>query len=397
MTAVYPTNIVSTSNITDANPLTTLSANNHAGKHNDLRDEIIALETKVGKDGSAVTTTHDYKLSGVTGTDKAVGATQTVSMSNKTMISPKVTVTGDAVGDTLYNSSGSTGVQSRIPIGSVGQFYTSNGTNPYWSSPSSTNTNYAADTGAANAYIVTLSPALGAYAAGVLVQFKAANANTTTSTVNVNSLGIVTIKKLGGATNLASGDIAAGMVVELEYDGTNFVMLNPVANAPLTSVIDTGFLTSSSVDVVNDNSASEVTMFTYALTGGILSTNKGVRLRGTFTFTNNSSTTSASFFIKYGGTIIGSFGDSNASVTNFTGTYVFDCVLMGAGTTSTQEATTMEISSGASVVTPIAQTTLYTSSIDSTVSQNIVITSQMSSAAVGRTVTLKNLFIQKVI
>lgn len=221
----------------------------HSAQHANANDAIEAIEAKVGADGSAVTTSHDYKLSSVTGVDKAIGATQTVTVSNKTLSSPKITVGSDAIGDTLYNSSGATGVQTRIPIGSVGQIFTSDGVKPVWSSPTSTNTNYAVDTGVADAYVVTLSPALGLYSAGVLVQFKASNANTGTSTVNVNGLGVKTIKKLDGATNLASGDIASGMIVECEYDGTNFIMLNPSAlslnsngdGSNLTGVLKTNY------------------------------------------------------------------------------------------------------------------------------------------------------------
>ena len=49
--------------------------------------------------------------------------------------------------------------------------------------------------------------------------------------MNVNALGVKTIKKLG-SIGLASGDIAAGMIVVVEYDGTAFQMLNPVSFAP---------------------------------------------------------------------------------------------------------------------------------------------------------------------
>lgn len=95
--------------------------------------------------------------------------------------------------------------------------------------------NYFAESGAANAYVITPSPSIGAYAVGQRFSFKATNANTTTSTLNINSLGAKTIFKEGGAVALASGDIAAGMMVVVEYDGTNFIMLNPVANAPLST------------------------------------------------------------------------------------------------------------------------------------------------------------------
>jgi len=81
--------------------------------------------------------------------------------------------------------------------------------------------NYAVDTGAANAYVVTLDPVPTAYTAGMTIAFKAVNANTTTATLNVNSLGVKTLMKKGG-TGLFSGDIPAGMIVVAIYDGTNF-------------------------------------------------------------------------------------------------------------------------------------------------------------------------------
>lgn len=93
---------------------------------------------------------------------------------------------------------------------------------------------YADDSGAADAYAVTLSPAPTAYSAGMIVNFKATNANTTTSTLNVNSLGTKTIKKHGN-TNLATNDILANQLVTVVYDGTNFQMQSGLGNAPLST------------------------------------------------------------------------------------------------------------------------------------------------------------------
>lgn len=54
------------------------------------------VEAKIGIDSSAVNTSHDYKLSGVTGTDKAVSKTGTETLTNKTLTSPVLnTPTGD--------------------------------------------------------------------------------------------------------------------------------------------------------------------------------------------------------------------------------------------------------------------------------------------------------------
>jgi hypothetical protein len=85
--------------------------------------------------------------------------------------------------------------------------------------------NYATDTGTANAYVVTLSPVPTAYTVGFPVYFKAANANTGASTLNVNGLGAVTITKRGG-TALAAGDIPVNASIHVVYDGTNFEMVS---------------------------------------------------------------------------------------------------------------------------------------------------------------------------
>lgn len=83
------------------------------------------------------------------------------------------------------------------------------------------NPGYAADSGAADAYVVTLNPIATAYAAGMGVRFKAANANTGACTINVNGLGAKPIKMDNG-TDPPAGMIAAGAVVTVVYDGTNF-------------------------------------------------------------------------------------------------------------------------------------------------------------------------------
>jgi hypothetical protein len=80
---------------------------------------------------------------------------------------------------------------------------------------------YAADGGSANTYAITLSPAVTAYAVGQIFHFKAANANTGASTLNVNSVGAKTIVK-DVNTALASGDISQYEFVSVIYDGTNF-------------------------------------------------------------------------------------------------------------------------------------------------------------------------------
>jgi len=86
---------------------------------------------------------------------------------------------------------------------------------------------YAADTGAADAYAIALDPVLSEYITGMPIFFKAENTNTGASTLDINGLGVKTIKK-NGASDLAAGDIEAGQITIIAYDGTNFQLLNPV-------------------------------------------------------------------------------------------------------------------------------------------------------------------------
>jgi hypothetical protein len=82
---------------------------------------------------------------------------------------------------------------------------------------------YAADTGAANAYAVALTPA-PTLVAGSVVFFKAVNANTGASTLAVNGGPAIAIRKQGSVA-LTGGEIAAGQIVTVVYDGTDFQML----------------------------------------------------------------------------------------------------------------------------------------------------------------------------
>jgi hypothetical protein len=66
-----------------------------------------------------------------------------------------------------------------------------------------------------------LSPAITAYAAGQAITFKAANASTTASTLNVNTLGTKALKKKNDQ-DIASGDIEAAQIITAVYDGTSF-------------------------------------------------------------------------------------------------------------------------------------------------------------------------------
>lgn len=138
------------------------------------------------------------------------------------------------------------------------------------------------DTGAANAYVITFvagQPVPTSYKTGMKVSFKALNTNTGASTINVNGLGTVAIRRATGVA-LAAGDITTGGIVELTYDGTNFQMANYLGTGTTSN-------TSTVVDIpyVADSGTQNAIVATFSPSLGSLvdGTYVGVKLANAIT------------------------------------------------------------------------------------------------------------------
>lgn len=79
--------------------------------------------------------------------------------------------------------------------------------------------NYAVDTGVVNAYVVALPHVPSGYIDGLMVRFRALNTNTAAATINVNAMGVKSIKDFAGAA-LSAEDIVVGVPMELIYSTT---------------------------------------------------------------------------------------------------------------------------------------------------------------------------------
>jgi len=163
------------------------TALDHDVQHSNANDAIEALEAKVGIDGSAVTTTHDYKLSGVATGDKAVSKTGTETLTNKTLTAPQINMGSDAAGDMYYRSLA--GVFSRLAIGTSGQILNvdSSGIPAWIANPSAADSSTTVKgvveiattaeitagtaTGGTGAVLVVPASAVGSPGASKLVQF----------------------------------------------------------------------------------------------------------------------------------------------------------------------------------------------------------------------------------
>lgn len=139
MATNFPTSLDSLVNPIGTDSMSTVS---HAGQHSNANDAIEALEAKVGADGSAVTTSHDYKLGEVISTDKAVGKTATQTLTNKTLTSPQINFGSDANGDLIYRNG--SGVTTRLAIGTTDQILAVQSGLPTWvANPSAANSSYS--------------------------------------------------------------------------------------------------------------------------------------------------------------------------------------------------------------------------------------------------------------
>jgi len=84
----------------------------------------------------------------------------------------------------------------------------------------------AAAGGTANAQTLTLTPALAAYVADMIVWFWPVADNTGATTININGLGVKTIVDRQGNA-LVAGELQTEVPACIVYNGTNFVLVNP--------------------------------------------------------------------------------------------------------------------------------------------------------------------------
>lgn len=137
-------------------------------------------------------------------------------------------VTGSSGGNTLTGVTKLRGASVNLPQGTVIEVLDNE---EFWNQYASAvftqvgikSLLYGVDGGSTDAYAITLLVAPASYSdiTGVPIIFKANTVNTGEATLNVNGLGAKIIKKFGDDT-LADGDIAAGQVVTVVYDGTDF-------------------------------------------------------------------------------------------------------------------------------------------------------------------------------
>jgi lysophospholipase L1-like esterase len=119
-------------------------------------------------------------------------------------------------------------------IEALGQTLTSGDLNQLGKSIASyvANGTFYTDSGATDAYVLSVvgsKQGATAYTNGFEISFITANTNTGASTINVAGLGVKSLKTIGGGA-VPAGYIVVGEVINARYDGTDFILSNPLSN-----------------------------------------------------------------------------------------------------------------------------------------------------------------------
>ena len=120
-------------------------------------------------------------------------------------------------------------------------------------------TNIYAVASGTNTYAVTLTPAITTLTAGLTINVLFTNANTTAITVNVNGLGAIAVTK-DNITPLVVGDIRAGVIYTMTYDGTRFQC--DCGEAFLNSPSFTGLPLAPTASALTNNTQIATTAYT---------------------------------------------------------------------------------------------------------------------------------------
>ncbi len=148
-----------------------------------------------------------------------------------------------------------------------------------------TYSNYVIDTGAVNAYIANYPTSIvtSSLIAGLRLQFKAANTNTGASTLNVQvnsvSIGSGAIRLSDGSV-LPANAIVANAIVDVQYDGTNFQVMNdPSGGAEIiTNLSLSGNLSVTGTSTFTGNVTANVANITTISSDLVFSSNGAVTM-----------------------------------------------------------------------------------------------------------------------
>jgi len=329
MASNFPTSLDALINPTATDQVAVID---HALQHANANDAIEALQVKVGINGSAVTTTHDYKLSEVTSTDKAVGKTATQTLTNKTIDADSNTITNIDNGNI---KSGANIERAKIATGTAGA--------------------------------VLINDGSGIISEEAQLDISRGGTGQGTPTDAFDAL----------APNTTKGDL-------IVHDGTDNIRVGVgsdntvlIADSAQASGVKWGLVGTLGLTKIYQ-STSFSSPVTVSIPGGTLGTNNTLRVTLLNALTSCTSGQTVTIQVQYGGQSVGTLAigsATGATSTNEAGR--FTCYINASGATNTQSSfseTIFNPINASTQPTVINQVNNTSMTVDSTVSQNLVIT-----------------------
>lgn len=200
---------------------------------------------------------------------------------------------------------------------------------------------YATDAGGDDTYAITVYPVPDDYEDGDEYTFKPATGNTGACTLNVNTLGAISIKKFKGSAKveLDDFDIRAGEWVRVKYDGTDFVLFSKSR------------LLKADPQTLTTSSTTEKTIATYSVPAGLLAPGRAIRIKTCVKQSQSGNQGTFTYKLKYGSTtlITGAVSTGDGSNRDFSG--LVEAVLYYNGATNAQYGSLAVVLARAGAVT----------------------------------------------
>lgn len=206
---------------------------------------------------------------------------------------------------------------------------------------------YELSTGSANAFVLAIDASITALVAGMKFRFQANFSITGVTTLNINAIGAIAIKKHSSAS-LEADDIKSGQEVEVIYDGSDFQILSQLgtfittadkanltdgSNADIQHIHGYSERADTSTSLITINDATLTNLLSFTVLADKLGTLNGVKFKLYVSDVDWAGNT-LTIRLRYGSTTIASASLSNGVVTNNVGD--IEGVLLASGATGTQ-------------------------------------------------------------
>lgn len=176
--------------------------------------------------------------------------------------------------------------------------------------------------------------------------------------------------------------------------------LPAVDGSQLTNLLASGLLVSSTTDSsVVTNTTTETTIATTTIPAGTLGNGNAVRFQLTLNGSWSASGAFVTYRVKYGGTTIATFTYDPAAPVSQSATYLVQGVIQASSSVSLQESTTASFALGMTDPAAVSSYVVInrgSSSIDSSVAQNITVTAQWEAASASLSAYLSSILVERI-